>query len=479
MASVVIGGITYEVIFGTISSNVIDLSALSGNFLVFSGNGNDTVIGGLSGNNIIAAGNGNNTILGGSLHAGFNTTILAGSGHNTIFADVDRIDFNVLSAPVAGTEANPFIIPFVYGNALVIAGDGGNYITGDGQFNETQQNTSYVGFTVDVGTITYISGSGNDTLVGLVGTVDHHVNNVKGLLITTHFGQVNLFGGGGTDTLVGVFNNYLSDYKNSFVICHDNSGDNFLSAGSGNNDLLVGDTLNRVMTLDGMYATMYKSSLTAATYECVCGDNTLIGGSGAGDVLIGDFQNFSRIATNTVASALPYSLELKLVLGDSILIAGSEGGSLIGDVKNLTLGMDAKAHELILFGKDTLVGGSGNDVMVGDVQNLTLLTNNNNIDLKYAADSFSFALNKIAGADQILDFNAGGVKDILQFTGLSNCGDGASAVNAMIKNMVNDGSGHLMINFKNGSSIDFTSINYTGQTSILDVVDSAHLQVFG
>ena len=50
---------------------------------------------------------------------------------------------------------------------------------------------------------------------------------------------------------------------------------------------------------------------------------------------------------------------------------------------------------------------------------------------------------------------------------------------AMIKNMVNDGGGHLLVNFKNGSSIDFTSINYTGQSHILDVIDSAHLHVWG
>jgi len=476
MSTIVIDGVTYTVVLGTKSSDEINLSGQVGNFFVLSGNGNDKVIGSLQGNNIIIVGNGNNTVIGASLHAGFNITILAGNGSNTIFTDLDRIDFNVLSAPLGGTEANPFIIPFVYGNATVIAGDGGNYVTGDGQFNQTQQNTSYVGFTVDVGTVTYISGSGNDTLIGLIDTVDHHVNNVKGLLITTHFGQVNLFGGGGTDTLVGVFNNYLSDYKSSFVICQDNSGDNFLSAGSGTNELLVGDINNRVMTLDGMYATMFNGKLTASTYECIAGDHTLVGGNGAGDVLIGDFNTFTRIATNTVASALTYSLELKAIFGDSTLIAGSGSSTLIGDVKNLTLGTDAKAHEQVIFGNDLLVSGTGNDVMIGDVQNLSILTNNENIDMEYGVDTFAFSLNKSAGADSILDFNADGVKDILQFTGVKG---GASAVDAMIKNMVNDGSGHLLVNFKNGSSIDFTSINYTGQNDILDIVDSSHLQVFG
>jgi trimeric autotransporter adhesin len=478
MSTITIGGKTYTVVFGTSGSDNIDLSAMLGNFLILSGNGNDTIVGGLQGDNVIVVGNGNNTILGASLHAGYNTTILAGNGHNIIFTDLDAIHFDVLSAPVAGTPTNPFIIPFVYGNSTVIAGDGGNYITGDGLFEQTQKDTSNVGFTVNVGTITYVSGCGNDTLYGLIDVVDHHVSNVDGLFIDTHFGQVNLYGGGGTDTLVGTFNQYLSDYKGSFVICHDNSGNNILNAGSGSNDFLVGDVRTRIMTLDGMHAEVQNGQLTSATYTCKCGNNQLTGGDGNGDVLIGDFETFSRVATNTVASpGLAHSLELAVTFGDSTITAGSGSSLMIGDVKNLTMGMDVNAHDVANFGKDTLISGSGNDTMVGDVMNLSLLTNNGNIDLFYAKDTFQFALNKYSGADSILDFNAGGVLDVLKFTGISNCSTGASAVDAQIKNMTNDGHGDLLINFKNGSSIDLTTVAYHGQAHILDVVDAAHLVV--
>lgn len=120
-------------------------------------------------------------------------------------------------------------------------------------------------------------------------------------------------------------------------------------------------------------------------------------------------------------------------------------------------------------GDNALTGTAGNDVIAGGLGN-DVLTGGGGTDV------FVFGLGANDGQDTITDFDqATGVlafKDVL-----ASAASKVDAIDALIAGMADDGAVGTRVDFTNGASIDFTSIAFSGQLSIADLLHDTSAQL--
>lgn len=376
--------------------------------------GNDTIIGGF-GDDVIYGDQGNDILMGGRAIPFGGNTLHGGTGEDQLFGFFSQV----------GSAAAPFLPPLI--NTDITAA------------------------------CTLFGDEGNDLLVGLNGVFFvAYVSPAYNYYVAG--GE--LFGGSGDDQLYG---NYL--YVNVAYTSSTSSVDALyqsvhLEGGEGN-DLLVGNV--------GVYNPVYVN-LVGLTESFQSEEDVLLGGNGD-DILIGEVNVLEVTVLNSAGSSI-------LEWGGDHLDGGQGDDVLIGDIStvSVTLIDSPDFHMELHYGADTLIGGKGNDTLVGDVQTIVNIVSQQ----FFADDTFVFSLSSNFGKDTIVDMNAGGVMDTLKFTDVRNVGSpalNAADVNASISAFVANGDGDLVVKFKCGGEITFQDIAYTGQSSILQVVDSAHLVI--
>jgi Ca2+-binding RTX toxin-like protein len=415
---------SYHVIYGASAAfNVIDLSASTDNNIVLGGDAGNVIVGG-SGDDIIFGGAGSDVLMG---LTGDNI-LVAGSGA-TQMAGLAAFQAVNVSFP-SGVDSVTIDASIPYSNVLV-GGSGTDIMAGvalsvAGVFDLTGTHGPVFTLTAtaEIAGNTLFAGSGNGTQVfGAYGEIlEVTVQNFTGVLHQI----INITIDGST-----------------------------IYGGSGQNELLVGTqgTYNIAHGIPIHYdlvETWHANSIYAGS-----GNSTLIGSTD----LLSNVNPFIQ-SLDGIASKQVYTI------GDNVLVGGAGTDALIGDIRTLNVEIPAGQSDVINFGNSTLIAGTGDTTMVGDVEFLDPL---NSAILNYGNDTFQFNLSQHLGADKILDMNAGGVMDTLSFTGAGANGTGAAAVDANIHSFTNDGTGHLLVTFNNGGSIDFANVVFVGQHSIADI----------
>jgi len=264
-----------------------------------------------------------------------------------------------------------------------------------------------------------LSGSGNDTLIGLSGTVNTLSGNDGDDTLSGNLDGDSLIGGSGSDTLdytttnaaltidMGVqtlFKSASSSAKDYYsdveVIATGTYNDSFTSSTSSDTSAMTLDGGAGIDTLD--YGTLYDAlnvSLNAATYTTVT-----IGSSGDNDDLIRNIENIFGSKTSDT------------IIGDSLsnTLAGNEGS----DTLDGGLGIDA------IYGgadNDTIIGtlDGANDFYYGDAGTDTI---------DYTANTNNMTL--VGGTNVTDNAGSGGIgTDIVTTMEVFSSGSGADTLN--------------------------------------------------
>jgi Ca2+-binding RTX toxin-like protein len=201
-------------------------------------------------------------------------------------------------------------------------------------------------------------GDGNDTLVGLVGTLN--TTYVSDNVVGTNFIQGNvIFGGDGNDHIYGEFMNFINISLDPHAGMNQSingitGNGHYLDGGAGD-DYIVGNVGNLVEDI---------ANLQNSHFEDFISHNILIGGSG-NDILIGHFDNANYTITNDSGVNIHH-------YESSSLDGGTGNDMLIGDVRTFTVTITNSPNwvQKEYFGNDTLIGGAGDDTLIGDVQTM-------------------------------------------------------------------------------------------------------------
>ncbi|MBX9804946.1 MAG: hypothetical protein K2Y18_04230 [Alphaproteobacteria bacterium] len=149
-----------------------------------------------------------------------------------------------------------------------------------------------------------------------------------------------------------------------------------------------------------------------------------------------------------------------------ILSYASSNAGVNVDLMALTSsGGDAQGDDLSGFanGFTALLGSAFNDVFKGDVTDNVLTGNGGN-------NTFRYDLTNNEGHDTITDFSK--VNDYLQIHGVAT----AAAANSQAV-ITNDGSGHALATFANGTSINFSSVAFVSGQHLSDIVQLSHIVI--
>ncbi len=507
--SVHIGIITLHDMNSVIGSNYADtLAGGSGDNFLMGGKGNDILIGigGIdtavlsgsvtdysytsSGGNLIVHDNvagrdGTDTLIGishlqfGGMYGTAYDLVFGAPGNNTLYGDASTQTLTLEPPPIMTIGDDGFINAnifqdnsAVYGNKLLVDSNGSDIVIGDvgtvnisltgGSITDTFSNNFLVASVSLFGDVTYgsdilIANDGNDTLIGDVQmiTVD-----IAGGTLNIAPNQSQLIDG-------GVF------YTSTVTF-----GNDALSAGGGNNTL-IGDLQEFDITVQGGEAhvavmPLYDIASARVNYSftnTIFGNDTQTVESGT-NTLIGDIESYMFTLTpgttdnaNANVDALAFSNVIQF--GNDTLNGGSGADTIYGDVVDLSQFaslLAADSSNTLVLGNNVLNGGAGNDVMWGAGQNLAALSGYLGGQVTQGTNTFVFSLVANDGNDTIGDFIQ--TNDNLEFHGVADL----AAINGHISAFVDDGSGHVKVNFDTGASIIFNTIAYAGQTDILDLV---------
>jgi hypothetical protein len=350
----------------------VTLKAGSGDAVLFSGAGVDTLIGG-SGNNLFYL------IYG----TGAGTTFTGGSGTNTLHDDytTDISNLNISGMQTLQTYVGALTLTAAqlsqfdtidsYGNSIdLVAANAGTYdltgktLTGNAWLDarSTTDNVTMIAGSDDT---MLLSGSGVDTLIGGSG------NNQFYLTYGTGAGTT-FTGGSGTNTLE---DDYTNDISNLNI-----SGMQTLNTYVGYLNLTE-DQLNQFSTIDTNGGDLDLVAAGAGTYDLT--GKTL---NGQGDL---DARGTSDNVTMIAGS------------GDANLLAGTGVDTLIGGAGNDTFytGYETAAGS-------TFTGGTGTNTLVAQVNDISVM----NVTGMDTLDAYGLGSVTLT-ADQLAEFgtiNAGG-----------------------------------------------------------------------
>ncbi|MGE0748254.1 MAG: M10 family metallopeptidase [Rhodospirillales bacterium] len=443
------GGGGDDVIAGNGAANF--LAGNAGNDRLSGGDGNDTLAGG-SGSDTLTGGDGDDTYV---VTTGVAVIVeTAGGGHDRIVSAYGgALPDNVEDMEVASGGA-----VYVTGNALDnrIAGGGGSDVLSGGAGNDT-----------------LIGGAGNDTLDGGEGTDRLEGGNGDDVYVLGLGGDgIVELADQGTDTVRTDGSFTLPDHVENLIIAGTSGaagtgnalanlivagiGDDVLSGGGGDDTILGGDGDDAIAGGDG--ADLLDGGTGADLLDGGAGDDTLMlssegtwtvsfialnvdtgeevsllgynrsydvfaGGAGYDRLVAGEGNDaiFHDDAVNPFPGAAGGRLSgierFELGGGDDILDLTSSVYPFAGSISaHGGAGRDivwAAAGDDMLYGgdgADSLYGGAGKDVLQGD-SGADVLRGG------AGSDRFVFA-SLDGGADEILDFSAGGGGDILDLTAL-------------------------------------------------------------
>jgi Ca2+-binding RTX toxin-like protein len=377
----------------------------------------------------------------------------------TQFNDYIVVDATYLANPDAGPAGSG-------GPGTLLSGDGGMDVLVGGSGDDV-----IMGGRIDPN---YISaGAGNDLIQigenlseGLTNPSDNYPFGVPYDATPNNYGTplFNLvYAGTGDDTVwaycseVGLSLVYLGDGNDTFndycIKCS-----NVVYGGAGNDvfKILCLENLERLYGEDGN-----------DTFQ-----NSYIN---INDILSGGNGNDSITITQALGGKIEGGADADYIyVGSGSNVTLSYESSAAGvnvDLANLgSSGGDAEGDSLNIFATNTnLLGSAYDDTLRGDTTN-NILTGGN------GADTFVFNLAANDGHDTITDLQA---MDKLKFLNTDDVNHDSSIniLDVLAQSHIVNNGGHAQAVFDNGATIDFLNVNYTGQSSITDVVSANQIEL--
>lgn len=442
-----------DTIIGNGNDNIVRAGV--GADTLIGGAGNDTLYG-EAGNDTLSGGEGNDTLIGGmstSVDSGIDTADYSATSYYGVTVDlqngtatgatigtdklygIENVLGSAQSDTLIGASGTLNTLSGLGGNDTLYGNLEGDYLDGGTGTNTADYSsetasivanlttgrayfTSSSSYDALVSIQNVLSGSGNDTLIGLSGTHNTLNGNDGDDTLSGNLDGDSLIGGAGSDTLdyttanaaltvdLGtqtLFKSATSSAKDYYadaeVIATGTYNDSFTLSTSTDTAAMTLDGGAGVDTLD--YGTLYDAinvSLNAATYTTVT-----IGSSGGNDDLIRNIENiFGSKTADTI-------------LGDSLT--------------NTLMGNE---------GSDTLDGGLGSDVVYGGADNDTLIgTLDGANDFYYGdagVDTIDYSSNTnnmtlIGGTNVTDNAGSGGIgTDILTTIEVFSSGSGADTL---------------------------------------------------
>ena len=432
--------------------------------IVRAGVGADTLIGGAgddtlygeAGNDTLSGGEGNDTLIGGmstSVDSGIDTADYSATSYYGVTVDlqngtatgatigtdklygIENVLGSAQSDTLIGASGTLNTLSGLGGNDTLYGNLEGDYLDGGTGTNTADYSsetasivanlttgrayfTSSSSYDALVSIQNVLSGSGNDTLIGLSGTLNTLNGNDGDDTLSGNLDGDSLIGGAGSDTLdyttanaaltidMGtqtLFKSATSSAKDYYadaeVIATGTYNDSFTLSTSTDTAAMTLDGGAGVDTLD--YGTLYDAinvSLNAATYTTVT-----IGSSGGNDDLIRNIENiFGSKTADTI-------------LGDSLTntLMGNEGSDTLDGG----------------LGSDVLYGGADNDTMIGTLDGANdFYYGDAGVDtIDYSSNTNNMTL--IGGTNVTDNAGSGGIgTDILTTIEVFSSGNGADTL---------------------------------------------------
>jgi Ca2+-binding RTX toxin-like protein len=427
------------------------------------------LLSGDNGSNVLVGGTGNDVIFGGRGGTSTNFSyISAGSGNDQI-----QIGANFSEVELQNPTINsPFGTITLGGNSdftartpedvfnIVYAGSGNDVVW------------SYCSVGVTGGGLSWIDlGAGNDTFMDncpqcetiVYGGDGNDIFNVQ----CANFYKF-LYGGAGSDTF---------NIKGQLVA-------NDIIKGDGGNDIFnITDASGGTVNGDAGSDTFNITSASGGTFEGDADSDTFNIIYATGGTFAGGAGNDAFVVTATMGGTLeggagadifvqtgPGATSTEATTTNvTISYAHSSAGVNINLITGAASGGDAQGDNLVDWSYSSptgqgwavntnLMGSLFDDVLKGDYTNNVLTGNGGH-------NTFLYNLGAFEGNDIITDFIS--ANDTLQLHNVANVA--AANSQAVISN---DGSGHALATFANGTTIDFTSVTFVTGQHLTDIVSN-------
>ncbi len=427
-------------------------------------------------------------------------TIQAGSGNDTIYGSLQTLSLSAKAGSGSGTGAY----------------FAGNIVYPDGGSTPANGSTTIVdtGNSFTFGNNTLNAGSGNDTMIGDLGSLS--LTNQGGVIqnITITFGNNVFNAGSGTDIMYGnmlnssslaafMVNNTVNTGTNIFNLStgkatvYGGVGDNVLSfqnATSGvtvnlNSGTFSGNGLGKVTwtNVNGLEGSKFNDTLIGNSSNDLfvgsAGNDTITGGSGVNTI---DYLNEISNLTVNLLTGIAMKADGTDHLSHITNIIGSQFGNdfLTGTNNNTTIN-DSSLTDITItnssptetFGQTTIVLGNGNDTVYGKMLDLNLNATGTAVisgsSISYAGNSITLGngmdtvygtlqdLTLTASGASIIGGNGGGSNEFTFGANIITLGNGNDIVYGTLQDLTLTTSGSGVIGGNGGGSNAFT---FSGNT---------------
>jgi Ca2+-binding RTX toxin-like protein len=356
----------------------------SGDDRIQTGTGADTVDGG-SGNDFLNIDNGlntANTVI--NYTTLLNGTITGGSNNGTTFKNIESVDFSTGSGNdrinVSATiSSNIFVLPGY--NNLIDSGAGNDTIIGGSGNDAIDSRAGNDSVTSGAGNDRINSGAGNDVINA--GAGNDRINTDAGNdRIETGTGADTVDGGSGNDLL------YIDNGLNTAntVINYTTLLNGTITGGSNNGTIFRNIELVDFSTGSGNDRINVSATTGSNLLNSGAGNDTIVGGSGIDNINSG-------LGNDSVTSGAGNDI-VNAGAGNDTVNAGAGDDSINAQEGNDTVNGDA--------GKDRIDGGAGNDTLNGGAGNDTLIGGTGRDTFVFGGNPLLSLLNAI-GTDTITD----------------------------------------------------------------------------
>ena len=357
---------------------------------ILNGNANNNQLFGFDGHDVLIGGTGNDILTGGAGIDSYHFSL--GDGIDTIIEeDYSKEASHIVFDDVVSDKIGQVIFN---GNDLVIHYGDDDKIILKSYLNNSNNAKLSIGFADDsvwyhedlMSKVVFVGGDTHDVITG---TLDNHLNIIKGLsgndTLRGNLHAINhIYGGHGSDTIYGGSNHDIIHGGDDNDTLHGNGGNDMLHGNLGN-DFLYGGEGNDILEGDAGHDTLYGDEGDDILIggdgndwlEGGAGADTLIGGLGDDTYIVDEFDTYLEEGKDleggydTIHIASDFDLSSNNFEAATLL--GDGDFSVIGDeFDNIITANGGNNHLTGGLGNDTIHGNAGDDMIYGDEGNDTL-----------------------------------------------------------------------------------------------------------
>ncbi|OBX63737.1 hypothetical protein A9Z63_04255 [Moraxella lacunata] len=357
---------------------------------ILNGNANNNQLFGFDGHDVLIGGTGNDILTGGAGIDSYHFSL--GDGIDTIIEeDYSKEASHIVFDDVVSDKIGQVIFN---GNDLVIHYGDDDKIILKSYLNNSNNAKLSIGFADDsvwyhedlMSKVVFVGGDTHDVITG---TLDNHLNIIKGLsgndTLRGNLHAINhIYGGHGSDTIYGGSNHDIIHGGDDNDTLHGNGGNDMLHGNLGN-DFLYGGEGNDILEGDAGHDTLYGDEGDDILIggdgndwlEGGAGADTLIGGLGDDTYIVDEFDTYLEEGKDleggydTIHIASDFDLSSNNFEAATLL--GDGDFSVIGDeFDNIITANGGNNHLTGGLGNDTIHGNAGDDMIYGNEGNDTL-----------------------------------------------------------------------------------------------------------